>query len=485
MDESGHSVLTVQSVMQLDALRDVPVTVAAGAQRLGNPVEWVHVFETPEVAGVLRGGEFLLTTGIGVAGLSAGELDNLIAAVARAGAAGIGFEPAHAPAELLAGPCARYGLPLLVFGRPVRFVDVTHEVHERLVSRELATLRRAVALQSQLREAARQGVGPAGLVSPRWATSWKRRCCWSGSTGRRSRARPKAAWTCRSWIRSTAAASGCRRAWRRGRSSRVRGSTCSPAAATSSTGWRSTRPRSCSRSRWRLSPRASDVAVADRARLLQRLAEGRAGSASDVVRRARSVGVDLSRATLWAMHGRGTLVRLERSSHDVLVDGQRALIAVRGSTDPAAIARELVRLGAVTAVGLDARGGEPWQIREALAGAERASLVAEAAGPPVRHASDLGALAAVAGEILAGTRVESRFDDAGLRTVEALVASGWSKAPAARRLGIARQRLYERLASLSARHDVDFDLPQTRIELALEVWAARMTEIAATPRGSA
>jgi hypothetical protein len=99
----------------------------------------------------------------------------------------------------------------------------------------------------------------------------------------------------------------------------------------------------------------------------------------------------------------------------------------------------------------------------------------------VRRASDLGALAAVAGDILSGTRIDSRFDAAGLETVEALVASNWQKAPAARRLGIARQRLYERLESLAARHGVDFDLPQTRIELALEVWAARMTEIAAMP----
>ena len=64
------------------------------------------------------------------------------------------------------------------------------------------------------------------------------------------------------------------------------------------------------------------------------------------------------------------------------------------------------------------------------------------------------------------------------RTVEALVESGWSKAAAARRLGIARQRVYERLAALSSRHDLDFDLPQTRIELALEVWAVRMSELA-------
>ena len=62
--------------------------------------------------------------------------------------------------------------------------------------------------------------------------------------------------------------------------------------------------------------------------------------------------------------------------------------------------------------------------------------------------------------------------------MEALVASGWSKAAAARRLGIARQRVYERLAALSTRHQLDFDLPQTRVELALEIWAVRMTELA-------
>ena len=50
------------------------------------------------------------------------------------------------------------------------------------------------------------------------------------------------------------------------------------------------------------------------------------------------------------------------------------------------------------------------------------------------------------------------------------------------RLGIARGRLYDRLATLSARHSLDFDLPQTRVELSLEVWAARMSELAAAPR---
>jgi hypothetical protein len=191
------------------------------------------------------------------------------------------------------------------------------------------------------------------------------------------------------------------------------------------------------------------------------------------------VGVDLSRATLWAFHGRGALSRLERMGVDALVDGRRALVAVRGELDPHRLARELVRRGAATAVGIDARGGEPWQVRDALAGAERACLVAAAAGPAVRVGSKLGGLGSVARDALAGEVVAARFDEAGLRLVEALVATGWSKAAAARRLRMSRQRLYERLAAESARHGLDFDLPQTRVEVALEVWAARMSELAA------
>ena len=42
--DSGHSVLTVADVRALEELRDADVSVAAAAHRLGNRVEWVHVF---------------------------------------------------------------------------------------------------------------------------------------------------------------------------------------------------------------------------------------------------------------------------------------------------------------------------------------------------------------------------------------------------------------------------------------------------------
>jgi purine catabolism regulator len=471
----------VADVLALDELRESQVAVVAAPHRLGNRVEWVHIFETPAVTGVLRGGEFLLTTGIALTGMTPAEVDGLVGSVAGAGAAGIGLEPSHAAADVLTAACRAHDLPLLVFGAPVRFVDITRVVHERLVSDELATLRRAVSLQAQLREAAREGLGPVGLVA---------------ALGEVLEAQVLLERFDRTPI-ATAPEAGLDVAFlealdrhRQRLPTPLHSRPVQPGARLH------VLPRrgdeldllAVDEASFLLSvalaaqPPAEEVPSAERARLLQRLAEGRVGSRQEVVRRARSVGIDLSRGTLWAMVGRGTLERLERVGVEALIDGRRALVAIREGDDSAVLARDLVRRGDVTAVGLDSRGNEPWQITEALAAAERACLVAAAAGPPIRFGDDLGALTPLARDVLSGQRVESRFDDQGLALVEALVATGWSKASAAKRLGIARGRLYDRLATLSARHGLDFDLPQTRVELSLEVWAARMSELAAAPR---
>src|SRR4051794_34451535 len=160
--ESGHSVLTVADVLAIELLRDADVSVAAAGHRLGNRVEWVHVFETPAVTGMLRGGEFLLTTGIALAAMTPAEGEALAAAAPGAGAAGAAFDPSDAPAGALAPACRSHDLPLLVFGSPVRFVDITHVLNERLVSGELATLRRGGSPRGQLRGAGPGGRGPGG-----------------------------------------------------------------------------------------------------------------------------------------------------------------------------------------------------------------------------------------------------------------------------------------------------------------------------------
>src|SRR6476646_7628407 len=334
---SEHSVLTVGDLLELPAVQEAEVSVAAAPHRLGNRVEWVHVFETPAIAGMLRGGEFLLTTAIALAGMPAGEVDALVAGAARSGAAGIGFEPSHAPVDVLAASCRRHELPLLVFGKPVRFVDITHVVQEQLVASALATLRRAVSLQAQLREAAREGLGPAGLVA---------------ALGEVLEAQVLLERADRTPIASAPEAGldvaflEALDRYRQRLPTALHSRPVQPGARLHVLSRRGDELDllAVDEAAFLLSvalaaqPPAEEVPSAERARLLQRLAEGRAGSRQEILRRARSVGVDLSRG-LWAIHGRGSLARLERMGMDALVDGARGLIAIAPGADPRAVRR--------------------------------------------------------------------------------------------------------------------------------------------------
>ena len=432
------------------------------------------MFETPFVAEVIRGGEFLLTTGIGLAGLRATEVEALVAGLARAGAAGIGFEPTHAPAAALIEPCRRHELPLLVFGRDVRFVDITRVVHERLVSTELATLRRAVGLQAQLREAAREGLGPAGLVaalgdvleaqvlleradrtpiasSPEDGLD----VAFMDALDRHRQRLPTP-------LHSRPVNPAARLHVLPGRGDELDLLAVDEAAFLLSVAMAAQPPH-------------EEVPSAERARLLQRLAEGRAGSGADIVRRARSVGVDLSRATLWAFHGRGGLAAWSGW-------GSTRSSTGRGRWSRCAATSTRRRWPATSPARRD-RGRLRHPRQRAVAGARRARrrgagvLVAAAAGPPVRRGSELGALGGIARDVLAGERIEPRLDEGRSRW-----SRRWSR-PAGRRrpppAGFASPARRSTSGSRpQGRHGLDPDLPQTRVELALEVWAVRMGELA-------
>src|SRR3990172_8112911 len=68
-DSSSNSLmLTVQDIAAMPGLR---LTVAAGAEGLGNQVTWLHVSELSDPTQFLQGGEFLLTTGLGVGEMEA------------------------------------------------------------------------------------------------------------------------------------------------------------------------------------------------------------------------------------------------------------------------------------------------------------------------------------------------------------------------------------------------------------------------------
>ncbi|MFE0338227.1 PucR family transcriptional regulator ligand-binding domain-containing protein, partial [Streptomyces sp. NPDC058955] len=64
MDTQGG--ITVQRALELPGLRSGLPEVVAGADRLQRTVRWVHAGEVPNIASLLKGGELLLTTGLGL-----------------------------------------------------------------------------------------------------------------------------------------------------------------------------------------------------------------------------------------------------------------------------------------------------------------------------------------------------------------------------------------------------------------------------------
>ena len=124
---------TIREILELPVMRaGQPELVCDG--QLDTPVRWVHASDLPDLTGLLMGGELVLTTG---SQFAAGPCDDYLPRLVDAGAVGLVIELGihiHAvPAELLTVG-ATLSLPVVVMHRPVRFIDVTEEVHRRIIA---------------------------------------------------------------------------------------------------------------------------------------------------------------------------------------------------------------------------------------------------------------------------------------------------------------------------------------------------------------
>jgi purine catabolism regulator len=127
-------------------LRRALPEVLAGKENLDRAVRWVHVVDVPEPDELLRGGELVLSTGLGP-GHDHIAQRRFIRSLAQQQAAGllieIGYTYKQALPRTLTDEAATRGLPLIANHRPTRFVDITEAIHGALVDRRLAMLRRA------------------------------------------------------------------------------------------------------------------------------------------------------------------------------------------------------------------------------------------------------------------------------------------------------------------------------------------------------
>lgn len=159
MDNQGG--ITVQRALELPGLRGGLPEVVAGADRLHRTVRWVHAGEVPNIASLLKGGELLLTTGLGL-GTRPAEQRAFVRRLAERGIAALVVELgprfARLPATIVE-TARSAGLPLVQLHREVPFVAVTEEIHTEIVNGHYALQRQAEEVHRQCTEALLGGGG--------------------------------------------------------------------------------------------------------------------------------------------------------------------------------------------------------------------------------------------------------------------------------------------------------------------------------------
>ena len=155
------------TVRDIAALPELSLTLAAGADGLGNEVRWLHVSELADPTPWLEGGELLITTGLGVGDVARTQRDYVrrLAAHDLAGLAfGVGFGFPEAPPGLLA-EAERLGFPVVTVPYEVPFIALTKAVATHLANEELDRVTRALAVHERLAQTALEGGGLQPLLA--------------------------------------------------------------------------------------------------------------------------------------------------------------------------------------------------------------------------------------------------------------------------------------------------------------------------------
>jgi len=141
--------------------------VVGGEAGLDRSVRWVHVSELEDPTPWLKGGELLLTTGMGV-GKSPARQRAYLERLASAGLAGlgfgVGFSHARAP-KAVADAADRLRFPVIEVPYPVPFIAITEAISSRLASEQYEVLQHSLDVQQELTRAVLDGRGLPAIVA--------------------------------------------------------------------------------------------------------------------------------------------------------------------------------------------------------------------------------------------------------------------------------------------------------------------------------
>ncbi len=164
--ETGFTGVSLERILGLPAvLRGVP-EVLSGSEDLGRQVRWVHAGEIPNIATMLKGGELLLTTGLGIGSTGAAQrrfiadlTEHRVAALALE----LGTQFTEAPRPLIEEARVR-GLALIVFHHQIPFIEITEEVHSEILAGQVDLLRRADEVHRRFFALALDGAGASEVI---------------------------------------------------------------------------------------------------------------------------------------------------------------------------------------------------------------------------------------------------------------------------------------------------------------------------------
>lgn len=156
--------MSIAAALRLEVFSRVKVTVHAGQDNLDRAVRWVHPTEIPDIAQFLRGGEMLLTAGLGI-GDSAERQRQYIHDIADAKAAVLIIELSGRAFTTMPQPlvdaASERGFPLVGLDDELPFVEVSAQVHESIIDQrvlDLSAYERLNAIFMQLLLAGRDHV---------------------------------------------------------------------------------------------------------------------------------------------------------------------------------------------------------------------------------------------------------------------------------------------------------------------------------------